>query len=80
MKKLLCTLMAVLMTATLAAGCAGGTTEETSENAASAQEGSSDETINVGIIQYMLHASLDEAYEGFVDGLAEAGWPVNKNS
>ena len=79
MKKLLCTLMAVLMTATLAAGCAGGSTEESSENAATTQEGSSDETINVGIIQYMQHASLDEAYEGFVDGLAEAGYVEGEN-
>lgn len=38
-----------------------------------------EETVNIGVIQYMQHASLDEAYEGFVDGLAEAGYVDGEN-
>ena len=37
------------------------------------------ESVNIGVIQYMQHASLDEAYEGFVDGLAEAGYVEGEN-
>ena len=38
-----------------------------------------DDTVNVGVIQYMQHASLDENYKGFVDGLAEAGYVEGEN-
>ena len=38
-----------------------------------------DEVINIGIIQQMQHGSLDEAYNGFVDGLAEAGYVDGEN-
>lgn len=37
------------------------------------------ESVNIGVIQYMQHASLDEAYQGFVDGLAEAGYVEGEN-
>lgn len=33
----------------------------------------------IGVIQFMQHASLDEAYQGFVDGLAEAGYVEGEN-
>ena len=33
-----------------------------------------DEMVNIGVIQYMQHGSLDENYKGFVEGLAEAGY------
>lgn len=62
MKKLLSTMLAALMAATMMFGC-----------------GSADDTINVGVIQYMPHASLDESYQGFVDGLAEAGYVDGEN-
>ncbi len=35
--------------------------------------------VNIGVVQYMQHKSLDEAYEGFVDGLAEAGYVEGEN-
>ncbi len=35
--------------------------------------------VTVGVIQFMQHASLDEAYQGFVDGLAEAGYVEGEN-
>ena len=69
MKKLLCTLLAALMAATMIVGC--GSSEEAS--------GSDDGKINVGVIQYMPHASLDDSYQGFVDGLAEAGYVDGEN-
>ena len=38
-----------------------------------------DGVVTVGVIQFMQHASLDEAYQGFVDGLAEAGYVEGEN-
>lgn len=38
-----------------------------------------DDMVNIGVIQYMQHASLDENYEGFVAGLAEAGYVEGEN-
>ena len=69
MKKLLCTALALAMALSMAA-CSGGSTEE----AKTTTDTTASETLNVGVIQYMQHASLDEAYEGFVDGLEEAGY------
>ena len=74
MKKLLSILMIMIMTMSVLAGCGGGgetTTEAKADDAA--------KSVNIGIIQYMQHASLDEAYEGFVDGLAEAGYKEGEN-
>ncbi len=49
-----------------------------SENGESAAPSSGD-VLEIGVIQYMPHASLDEAYNGFVDGLAEAGYVDGEN-
>ena len=38
-----------------------------------------DDMVNIGVIQYMQHGSLDENYEGFVAGLAEAGYVEGEN-
>ena len=40
---------------------------------------SAEEMVNVGVIQFMQHASLDENYKGFVEGLAEAGYVEGEN-
>ena len=37
------------------------------------------EVINIGVIQLMEHVALDAAYQGFVDGLAEAGYVDGQN-
>ena len=37
------------------------------------------DTLTVGVIQYAPHPSLDNCYEGFVEGLAEAGYVVGEN-
>ena len=97
MKKLLCTMTAVMMTAAMVTGCgssadqkadaapattaaAEAATEAATEAAEAAAETESAavsaEQVNIGVIQYMQHGSLDEAYQGFVDGLAEAGYKV----
>ncbi|MBR5309767.1 MAG: ABC transporter substrate-binding protein [Oscillospiraceae bacterium] len=63
MKKILCVIMAIV-TMLAVSGCSG-----------SADDG----MIRIGVIQFMQHASLDEAYQGFVDGLAEAGYVEGEN-
>ncbi len=59
----------------------GGTDED--ESAASSEDSQASvaagESVSIGVIQYMQHTSLDEAYEGFVDGLEEAGYVVGEN-
>lgn len=83
-------MMAVMMAAAMMAGCGSSKEEtsaaepaETTEAAAEAAEEpaaeASDDMVNIGVIQYMQHGSLDENYEGFVDGLAEAGYVEGEN-
>lgn len=91
MKKLLSLAMAVLMAAAMTMGCgnnaateestADTTVDTTAESAAAEEDGAeaSEDMVNIGVIQYMPHASLDEAYQGFVDGLAEAGYVEGEN-
>ncbi|MHB2078365.1 ABC transporter substrate-binding protein [Aerococcus mictus] len=66
MKKYLRYLAAGLLTCTLAA-CSNQGKE------------SSNDKVDVGIIQYMEHDSLQRAKEGFQDGLKEAGYEEGKN-
>lgn len=49
--------------------------------ASDSQAGNSGDTkaVTIGVIQYTQHASLDEAYEGFKDGLKEAGYVEGEN-
>ena len=85
MKKLLATMMAVLMAATMLVGCGGSeepaATEEAvvEETAEETTEEASDEMVNIGVIQFMQHGSLDQNYEGFIAGLAEAGYVEGEN-
>lgn len=68
-KRVVSLLMAGVMTLGVLAGCSG--------EKSSSDDG--DKTVNIGVIQYMQHESLDQAYEGFVDGLKEAGYEDGKN-
>ena len=85
MKKCLSIALSAVMAIALLAGC--GNSDNASSDNASAGAGTTTESaqntdgkvLNIGIIQYMQHASLDEAYQGFVDGLAEAGYENGKN-
>ena len=64
MKKVLALVMAFVMMLAVT-GCSESTAD--------------DGVVTVGVIQFMQHASLDEAYQGFVDGLAEAGYVEGEN-
>lgn len=94
MKKILSTVTAVCMAAAMMTGCAGSAQETTKAQTAAAAEAAAPaettaaapaenpgaaEPVSVGVIQFMQHASLDESYQGFVDGLAEAGYKVGEN-
>ena len=63
MKKVLSLVMALVMMLAVS-GCS---------------EAADDGVVTIGVIQFMQHASLDEAYQGFVDGLAEAGYVEGEN-
>ncbi len=63
-KKLVSLMMVILIVVVSLTGCGGG---------------DSSDVINIGVIQQMQHASLDDAYKGFVDGLAEAGYVDGEN-
>ena len=47
--------------------------------AAGCQKKAADGVIKVGIIQLVEHSALDATYQGFVDGLAEAGYVDGEN-
>ena len=80
-KRLLSLMFAALLTVSAVAGCAGSeeSTESTDAEATTESTEASADTVKIGVIQYMVHASLDEAYEGFVDGLEEAGYVDGEN-
>lgn len=63
-KKLVSLMMVLLLVLVSLTGCGGGESKD---------------VINIGVIQQMQHASLDDAYKGFVDGLAEAGYVDGDN-
>ena len=56
-----------------ASGCSSTATNEESINKENA------ENYKIGVIQLVEHAALDAVYEGFVDGLKEAGLEEGKN-
>ena len=83
-RKLVAALLAAALTLSLAA-CGGNAVSGSSEPAPSATPSSSaapegsapsaaGEPVKIGILQLMEHDALDAAYQGFVDGLAEAGY------
>ena len=73
MKKRLMSMIAIAAMAMATVGCAGTNTTTDTKAAAS------DDAVKIGVIQYVQHGSLDQAYEGFVDGLAEAGYVEGEN-
>ena len=68
-KKLLALILALAMVFSLAACSSGGT-----QPAEPAESGEAGETVRIGILQYAPHASLDNCYNGIVEGLKEAGF------
>lgn len=88
MKKLAAALLAAALTLSLAA-CGGNsapssaapssaapseTAPSTAAPESTAPAAPAGEVVNIGVIQLMEHDALDAAYQGFVDGLAEAGY------
>lgn len=64
MKKVVALIMVLSLAMMSLVGCGGG---------------SDSEVINIGVCQLTQHASLDESYQGFVDGLKEAGYVDGEN-
>lgn len=62
-KKILAVMTAAVMAMSMLAGCGAGGSK----------------TVNIGVIQLTEHPALDSAYQGFVDGLAEAGYKDGEN-
>lgn len=68
MKKLLASVLAMIMAVSLVA--CGGSEETTDEG---------DEKVKIGILQQLEHPSLDQAREGFVQALADKGYVDGEN-
>lgn len=68
MKKKSLLLVVGLLVLSLLAGCGGG--NATTDN----EEDKTSGVPTVGVIQYAPHPSLDNCYEGFLEGLAESGF------
>ena len=62
MKKILSLLLATAMIGCMFSGCAGNNDDK------------KDGTLKIGVLQLVKHVALDAAYEGFEDGLKEAGY------
>ena len=81
-KRIAAAFLALAMTLTLAA-CGGSGSSGSSAAASGSGEAASGsaagESFTIGVIQLMEHDALDQAYEGFVDGLAEAGYVDGEN-
>ena len=73
MKKRLMSMLVIAAMALATVGCASTNTET------KANEAVSEDAVKIGVIQYVQHGSLDDAYKGFVDGLAEAGYVEGEN-
>lgn len=76
LKKLLCVLLAIAVTACLFAGCSQKQENNSSNSASSAAAVSAapEEPYKIGLIQYMEHPSLDAIREAFVNRLEEWGY------
>lgn len=95
MKKIIALALTLTMCGAVLAGCGSnqdktsdsktGQTEKTAQSQAETQpeqtgdNASGGKEARIGVIQYVQHASLDEAYQGFVDGLKEAGYVEGEN-
>lgn len=75
MKKLLAAILSLSLAAASLAGCGASGVPA----ADSSSKSSSDKAYKIGVVQLVEHAALDSAYQGFVDGLKEAGYEDGKN-
>lgn len=89
-KKILSITLALTLAASLAA-CGSSTStndqsaetteiQETTSDTTEGADATSDDTVyKIGVSQLVQHDALDAAYEGFIDGLKEAGFEEGKN-
>lgn len=89
-KKILSITLALSLAASLVAcGSSTGTKEQSSANETEANTqakneevtdtASADKVYKIGVCQLVQHDALDAAYDGFIDGLKEAGFEEGKN-
>jgi len=67
-------LVILLIVALFVVGCGGDKNQASSKN-----EGKQVEVKKVGILQIVEHPALDNARQGFLEGLKDAGWEEGKN-
>lgn len=83
MKKVLSIVIAAILILGVSAGCSGNSNtpaENQQETSAGAPEAAaSDKMLKIGVVQLVEHPALDASYQGFVDGLAKAGYEDGKN-
>lgn len=71
-KKIMSVLLALACTTVVLAGCS-------SQGGSSSKAEGGNKKIKIGVIQLVQHEALDQAYQGFVDGLKEAGYIDGEN-
>jgi len=89
MKKIIMVCLALVLVVGAFAGCSNSNSNSTPQEPAAPASGSNSAPANndvkpekvfkVGVVQLVEHAALDAAYDGFVDGLAEAGYVDGQN-
>ena len=70
-KKILAIILALAMILSMAA-CSSGSNEPAPQSEQGGEETA--ETVRIGILQFAPHASLDNCYNGIIEGLKEAGF------
>lgn len=68
--------LALVLTGMLMLGALAGCGQSGSSEGEGGQE---EKMIKIGVVQLLEHAALDASYQGFVDGLKEAGFEEGKN-
>jgi putative ABC transport system substrate-binding protein len=77
MKKLLAVVLAAMIAVSTSA-CSGANANSSSASAGSSAS-QSGKSVTIGVIQFAVHPSLDNCYNGFKQGLEEAGYKEGQN-
>lgn len=79
MKKLFAVILSLSLAAVSLAGCGASDSAASSNTQADASSAAAEDVLKIGVVQLVEHNALDSAYEGFMDGLTEAGYEDGKN-
>lgn len=79
MKKLFAVFLSLSLAAASLAGCGASDSTASSNSQTDASSAAADDVLKIGVVQLVEHNALDSAYEGFLDGLTEAGYEDGKN-